>query len=131
MKQKEIIDQEIDKMLKDDIIEPSDSPWSSPVLLCLKKDQTWRFCIDYRALNQLTRKDAYPLPRIDTSLDSLGGNKWFNTVDMASGYWQCLVEDKDRPKTAFSCHRGLFQFKVMPFGLCNAPSCFERLMGLC
>lgn len=130
LKQKEIIDQEIDKMLKDDIIEPSDSPWSSPVLLCLKKDQTWRFCIDYRALNQLTRKDAYPLPRIDTSLDSLGGNKWFNTVDMASGYWQCLVEDKDRPKTAFSCHRGLFQFKVMPFGLCNAPSCFERLMDI-
>ena len=130
IKQKEIIDQEINKMLTDDIIEPSNSPWSSPILLCLKKDNTWRFCIDYRKLNQLTRKDAYPLPRIDTSLDSLGGNKWFSTIDMASGYWQCSVDEKDKPKTAFSCHRGLFQFKVMPFGLCNAPSCFERLMDL-
>ena len=130
IKQKEIIDQEINKMLADDIIEPSDSPWSSPILLCLKKDNTWRFCVDYRLINKLIRKDAYPLPRIDSSLDSLGGNKWFSTIDLASGYWQCAVAEKDRPKTAFSCHRGLFQFKVMPFGLCNAPSCFERLMDI-
>ena len=130
LKQKEIIDQEIDKMLKDDIIEPSDSPWSSPVLLCLKKDLSWRFCIDFRGVNKVIRKDAYPLPRIDSSLDALGGNKWFSTIDLASGYWQCLVDEKDRPKTAFSCHRGLFQFKVVPFGLCNAPSCFERLMEI-
>lgn len=130
LKHKEIIDQEIDKMLKDDIIEPSDSPWSSPILLCLKKDLSWRFCVDYRKINQVTKKDAYPLPNIDSSLDSLGGNQWFSTIDLASGYWQCLVDEKDRPKTAFSCHRGLFQFKVMPFGLCNAPSCFERLMEI-
>lgn len=95
-----------------------------------KKDQTWRFCIDYRALNLLTHKDAYPLPRIDTSLDSLDGNKWFRTIDFASGYWQCLVHEKDRPKIGFPCHRGLFQFKVMPFGLYNATSCFERLMEI-
>ena len=96
-------------MLKDDVIEPSNSPWASPVLLCTKKDGSVRFCLDYRRLNFLTRKDAYPLPRIDTSLDSLGNNKWFSTIDLASGYWQCLVEEKDKPKTAFSCHKGLFQ----------------------
>ncbi|CAG2224863.1 Retrovirus-related Pol polyprotein from transposon 297 [Mytilus edulis] len=130
IKQREIIEQELEKMLQNDVIEPSCSPWSAPVTLCLKKDSTWRFCIDYRVLNLHTLKDSYPLPRIDSSLDSLGNNKWFSTIDLASGYWQVLVDEKDRPKTAFSCHKGLFQFKVMPFGLCNAPSCFERLMDI-
>lgn len=116
-------------MLQQGVIEPSSSPWSAPVTLCLKKDKTWRFCIDYRLLNAATLKDSYPLPKIDTSLDSLGG-KWFSTIDLASGYWQVMVDEKDRPKTAFACQKGLYQFRVMPFGLCNAPSSFERLMDI-
>lgn len=130
IQQKPIIEEELKKMLEQDIIEPSESPWSSPVLLVTKKDGSVRFCIDFRQLNSITRKDAYPLPRIDESLDALGGSQFFSTLDLASGHWQCEVEEKDRPKTAFSTHKGLFQFKVMPFGLCNAPACFERLMDL-
>ena len=128
--QKPIIENELEKVLEQGVIEPSESPWSSPILLVKKKDGSIRFCIDFRKLNSLTRKDAYPLPRIDECLESLGGSKWFSTLDLASGYWQCEVEESDRPKTAFSTHKGLFQFKVMPFGLSNAPACFERLMEL-
>lgn len=129
-KQKQLIEQELDKMLQNDIIEPSTSPWSSPILLVTKKDGSIRFCIDYRRLNAVTIKDAYPLPRMDDSLDALSGSKWFSTLDLASGYWQAEISESDRPKTAFSCHKGLFQFKVLPFGLSNAPAVFERLMEL-
>ena len=129
-KQKQIIEQEINKMLADDIIEPSTSPWSSPILLATKKDGSIRFCLDYRRLNAVTIKDAYPLPRMDDSLDALSGSKWFSTLDLVSGYWQAEIAESDRPKTAFASHKGLFQFKVLPFGLSNAPSVFERLMEL-
>ncbi|MEW8548369.1 MAG: reverse transcriptase family protein, partial [Candidatus Thiodiazotropha sp.] len=129
-KQKETIEKEINSMLENDIIEPSTSPWSSPVLLVTKKNGSIRFCIDYRRLNAVTIKDAYPLPRIDDSLDSLSGARWFTTLDLVSGYWQAEILETDRPKTAFSCHKGLYQFKVLPFGLSNAPAVFERLMEL-
>ena len=128
--QRDIVERELDKMLSQDIIEPSYSPWSSPVLLVTKKDGSIRFCIDYRKLNTVTRKDAYPLPSVCDSLEALSGSKWFSTLDMASGFWQCELAESDKPKTAFSTHKGLFQFKVLPFGLCNAPSCFERLMEM-
>ena len=88
------------------------------------------FCIDYRQVNNLTRKDAYPLPRIDDTLDTLAGLKWFNTLDLLSGYWQVEVTDDDKEKTAFATHDGLFQFNVLPFGLCNGPATFQRLMDL-
>ena len=117
-------------MLSQDIIEPSYSPWSSPVLLVTKKDGSIRFCIDYRKLNTVTRKDAYPLPSVCDSLEALSGSKWLSTLDMASGFCQCELAESDKPKTAFSTHKGLFQFKVLPFGLCNAPFCFERLMKM-
>ena len=84
--------------------------------------------MDYHRLNLATVKDAYPLPRIDDTLDMLAGKRWFSTLDLASGYWQVSLSPEARCKTAFATHSGLFQFKVMPFGLCNAPATFERLM---
>ena len=117
----------LDEMLQKDVIQPSASPWASPVVLVQKKDGTMRFCIDYRQLNAVTRKDAYPLPRIDETLEALGGLKWFSTLDLLSGYWQVEMSKQDRLKTAFSTR---VEFKVMPFGLCNAPATFQRLMDM-
>ena len=129
-KQHEIIETEVEKMKKAGVIEDSTSPWSSPVVLVKKKDGTTRFCIDYRKLNQVTRMDAYPLPRIDESFDTLGGSQYFSTLDLASGYWQVEMDPKDKAKTAFSTRTGLYEFKVMPFGLSTAPATFERLMEI-
>lgn len=121
------VDGHIDDLLQRNIIEPSSSPWASNIVLVKKKDGTTRFCIDYRKLN-VTKHDAYLLPRIDDSLDQLRGATWFPTLDLCSGYWQVAVDSQDNQKTAFSTRRGLFEFSVMPFGLCNAPVTFERLM---
>ena len=121
-------DECVAEMLTGGQIEASDSPWSSPVVLVTKKDGGTRFCVDYRQLNDATTKDAYPLPRIDDTLDMLAGKQWFSTLDLASGYWQVSLSQEARVKTAFATHSGLFQFRVMPFGLCNAPAPFEHLM---
>ena len=125
---KKVAEVEIEKMLEENVIVPSTSPWSSPVCMVTKKDGTIRFCIDYRKLNGVTKKNSYPLPRIDETLDSLGGNEWFCTLDLQSGYWQIGMYPNDIEKTAFSSHMGLFQYNVMPFGLCNAPATFEAMM---
>ena len=115
------------EMLDQGIITPSDSPWASPIVLVTKKDGTTRFCIDYRLLNDITRKDAYPLPRQEDIMDSLAGAKYFCTLDLASGFWQVEMDPEDKATTAFTTMWGLYQFEVMPFGLTNAPATFERL----
>ena len=127
-KKKCIVEDEIQKMLQLKVISESDSPWSSPIVLVTKKDGTTRFCVDYRKLNKVTIKDAYPLPQIDDILNKLYGAKYFCTLDLASGYWQVAVAEKDREKTAFATHLGLFHFNVMPFGLTNAPATFQKYM---
>lgn len=126
--EREIIASEVKKMLDHGIVRPSESPWSSPVVLVRKKDGSVRFCVDYRELNKITKRDSYPLPRVDDALDCLSGSKFFSTLDLKSGYHQCPVEESDREKTAFVTPDGLFEFNTMPFGLCNGPSSFERLM---
>ena len=115
-------------MLKKGVIEPSSSPWTSPIVLVKKKDGSTRFCVDYRKPNEVTVKDSYPLPRIDDCLDALAGCSWFSTLDLCCGYWQVAMSEEDKPRTVFSTGNGLHQFTVMSFGLCNAPVTFERLM---
>jgi hypothetical protein len=117
-------------MLQEGVVTPSRSPWSSPIVLVNKRNGEVRFCVDYRRLNTITKKDVYPLPRIDDSLNALGCAKYFSTFDLASGYWQIPMTEADKEKTAFTSHYGLFQFEVMPFGLCNAPATFQRHMDL-
>jgi hypothetical protein len=124
------IEKNVQELLTAKVIEPATSPWASNVLLVKKRDGTWRFCLDYRRLNDLTRKEAYPLPRIDTCLESLGGSCFFSTLDLRSGYWQSELDHEDADKTAFITRSGQYRFTVLPMGLANAPSQFQRLMDL-
>eukprot|EP00112_Aurelia_sp_Birch-Aquarium-sp1_P012429 Seg2613.2 transcript_id=Seg2613.2/GoldUCD/mRNA.D3Y31 product="Transposon Ty3-G Gag-Pol polyprotein" protein_id=Seg2613.2/GoldUCD/D3Y31 len=127
---RQIIAKEVQKMLLSNVIQPSASPWSSPVVLLEKPNGEYRFCVDYRRINAVTKKDAYPLPRIDETLDALGNARVFSTLDLQSGFWQIPVRESDKEKTAFSTQNGHFQFNSMPFGLANSPATFQRLMDL-
>jgi len=101
-----VIDAHVEDMLKHDVIEPAASPWCSSVVMVKKKDGSMRFCIDYRKTNELIKKDHFPLPKIDTYLDMLNGSKWFSSCDLRQGYWQTLIEEEDRDKTAFVTRKG-------------------------
>ena len=118
----------VQKMLAQGVIQNSNSSWTSPVVLIKKKDGSHHFCVDYRRLNGLTKMDVFPLPRVDDTLDMLSQTQYFSMLDLAAGYWQVRMDSDSQEKTAFSTCSGHYEFCVMPFGLCNGPSTFQRLM---
>lgn len=116
-------------MLQNNIIEPFNSSWSAPVVLVRKKDGILRFCVDYRKLNAVTKKNVYPMPRINDTLDLLAGSVIFSMLNLKSGYWQIEMDKFTAEKSAFATKQGLWQWKVMSFGFINAPATFQRLIN--
>nr|CAE04776.3 OSJNBb0115I21.3 [Oryza sativa Japonica Group] len=123
------VKRQVDDLLQKGYIRPSSSPWGAPVIFVEKKDHTQRMCVDYRALNDVTIKNKYPLPRIDDLFDQLKGATVFSKIDLRSGYHQLRIKEEDIPKTAFTTRYGLFECTVMSFGLTNAPAFFMNLMN--
>jgi len=126
---KQVIKEECKKMLESKVIEPSTSPWMSPIVLVKKKDDSVHFCIDFRALNSVTTSDSYPLPRMEELIDELGSNRVFSVLDARSAYWSIELNPSDRPKTAFSDGTYLWQFRRMPYGLKTAGATYQRMIN--
>nr|XP_021325913.1 uncharacterized protein LOC110438340 [Danio rerio] len=127
---RQAIEEEIKQMLKLGVIEPSSSPWSSPIVMVPKPDGTLRFCNDFRRLNEVSEFDSYPMPRVDELLDRLGRARYISTIDLTKGYWQVPLSENAKPKTAFSTPSGHWQYRTLPFGLHGAPATFQRMMDI-
>lgn len=124
----DVVDHAMKTMIEADVIEPSDIPWASPVVLVRKKDGSTHYGVDFRRLKEVTHKGTYPLPSIEDTFDSLAGSQYFSTLNFASRFCQVKMASQDKEKTAFTMRQRLYQFKVMPFGLCNSTATFERLI---
>ena len=125
---REAVANEIKKLTNANIARPSTSPWASPVVMVCKKNGGWRMIVDYRRLNFITKFDCFPLPRLDEALDAFSGFTVFSLLDLAMAYHQVAVKPADVEKTAFITHVGFFEMAKMPFGFCNAPSTYQRLL---
>ncbi|CAM5100885.1 unnamed protein product, partial [Natator depressus] len=125
---KTAIEWQIQDMLQMGVIRPSGSAWASPVVLVPKSDGEMCFCMDYHQLNAVTRPDNYPMPRTDELLEKLGRAQFISTLDLTKGYWQVLLDESAKEKSAFTTHVGLYEFNVLPSGLRNAPATFQRLV---
>ncbi len=127
---RQAIEEEVQQMLKLGVVEPSRSPWSSPIVMVPKPDGTLRFCNDFRRLNEVSEFDGYPMPRVDELLDRLGRARYISTLDLTKGYWQVPLSETAKPKTAFSTSSGHWQYRTLPFGLHGAPATFQQLMDI-
>lgn len=131
---KEEVNTQVEQMLKNDIIENSNSPWNFPLLVVPKKStdesKRWRIVVDFRKLNSITVGDVFPIPNVNEILDQLGQSTYFSTLDLESGYYQVTLDPRDKIKASFSTNLGHYNFKRMPFGLKNSPSTFQRLMNV-
>ena len=124
------LQKEVDYLLEHDLIEKSESDWSSPCILVPKPDKTYRMCTDFRKVNSLTKADNFPIPRIDDCIDKVGHAKYVTKIDLLKGFWQVPLTDKAKEVSAFVTPNGLYQYKVMPFGMRNSPATFQRLMNM-
>ncbi|KAL1276731.1 hypothetical protein QQF64_036354 [Cirrhinus molitorella] len=127
---RQAVEEELQDMLKLGVIEPSRSPWSSPIVMVPKPDGTLRFCNDFRRLNEISEFNGYPMPRVDELLDRLGRARYISTLDLTKGYWQVPLTKEAKPKTAFSTPSGHWQYRTLPFGLHGAPATFQRMMDI-